>query len=176
MNKSLNKVEILSHSRHDWLNQIQLIDGYLSLGHTDKAKQVIQRVVAQSLNESELMKMKAPSFIEDVLTFNWYDHAFTLSFEAIVEQDWSSVDGLLSDCLRSLADILDAHSETGSEQDMAMMIQDGDQKQVTFHFQGKLQLHDTFLNDISAFTAKFSPYVEGWHHSEEECVFVLKPH
>lgn len=173
MNKSLDTLQILSHARHDWLNHIQLIDGYLSLGHPDKAKHVIQRVVTQSLNESELMKMKAPEFTEDVLTFNWYDHAFSLSFEAIVEQDWSSVDGLLSDCLWSIATILDAHSEIGSEQDMALMIQDSDTKQVTFHFQGKLQIHETFLNDISAFTARFSPFVEDWHHSEHECVFVL---
>lgn len=176
MNKSLDTLQILSHTRHDWLNQIQLIDGYLSLGQPDKAKQVIRRVVTQSLNESELMKMKAPAFIEDVLTFNWYDHAFTLSFEAIVEQDWSSVDGLLSDCLKSITEILDAHSKRDSEQDMSLMIQDGNQKQVAFHFQGKLQLQDTFLNDISAFTAAFSPYLEDWHHSEEECVFVLKLH
>ncbi|ADH99976.1 sporulation initiation phosphotransferase B [Salisediminibacterium selenitireducens] len=175
MNKPLETLQILSHARHDWLNHIQLIDGYLSLKQPDKAREVIKRVIAQSQNESEMMKLQAPAFAEKVLTFNWFHHAFSLSFEASVEDIWTDSDALLCACFDAFTSMMDRHSQSGADQDMELMIQDSVDKQVTFHFQGVLLINDRFLKETEQFLATYSSTVDEWSLSEQECSFVLKP-
>lgn len=175
MNKPLETLQILSHARHDWLNHIQLIDGYLSLKQPEKARDVIKRVIAQSQNESELMKLKAPGFAEKVLTFNWFHHAFSLSFEASVEDTWSDCDPIMCECFDAFTSMMDRHSQFGADQDMELMIQDSVDKQITFHFQGVLLITDQFVKETEQFVTSFSSCIEEWCMTERECSFVLKP-
>ncbi|WP_312471145.1 Spo0B domain-containing protein, partial [Neobacillus sp.] len=45
MGKEWDIVEVLRHSRHDWLNRLQLIKGNLDLNRIDRAKAVIDEIV-----------------------------------------------------------------------------------------------------------------------------------
>lgn len=44
-------VEALSHSRHDWLNKLQLIKGNLALGKVGQAENIIDGIIVEAQNE-----------------------------------------------------------------------------------------------------------------------------
>lgn len=83
MKMDWNTVEVLRHARHDWLNQIQLIKGYISLNNIDRVKEIIDEIVAESKNQSKLSNMKLPQFASLLLTCNWENHLFQIEFECI---------------------------------------------------------------------------------------------
>ena len=78
-------VEVLQHSRHDWLNKIQLIKGNLALDRTDRVKEIIDEIVMETQNESKLSNLKLESLATLLMTFNWDQPKFKVEFEVIGE-------------------------------------------------------------------------------------------
>jgi stage 0 sporulation protein B (sporulation initiation phosphotransferase) len=81
MRKKWDTVEVLSHSRHDWLNKIQLIKGNLALNNVEKVHAIIEDIVQQSTNESNLSNLHANNFASYLLTVNWEGKPFVVEFE-----------------------------------------------------------------------------------------------
>lgn len=89
-------VEVLSHSRHDWLNKLQLIKGHLSLKKYDRVKEIIDEIVMEAEQESKLCHLKMPKFAELLLTYNWEGSFLLLDYEVL---------GKVCDCSRIDAEI-----------------------------------------------------------------------
>lgn len=62
MEKDWDTVELLRHSRHDWLNKIQLIKGNLTLGKIDRIKEIIDEIVYHTEQESKLSNLPISLF------------------------------------------------------------------------------------------------------------------
>ncbi|MET3697400.1 stage 0 sporulation protein B (sporulation initiation phosphotransferase) [Bacillus oleivorans] len=84
MKEPKNVVEILRHARHDWLNQLQLIKGNLDLGKTNRAKEIIDEIIIDARNESNLSNLGLDDFSSLLLTCNWMQHFFRLEYEVLV--------------------------------------------------------------------------------------------
>lgn len=52
-------VEVFRKTRHDWLNYLQLIKANLSLNRLDRIETLINQIVEESQNESNLSNLKA---------------------------------------------------------------------------------------------------------------------
>ena len=74
-------IELLSHARHDWMNRIQLIKGYLSMGNIEKVNEIIDQIIQMSTQESKLSNIQLPEFATLLLTYNWISPAFILNYE-----------------------------------------------------------------------------------------------
>lgn len=83
MKKDWTTVDLLSHSRHDWLNKIQLIKGNLSLNNIDRVKEIIDEIVVETRQESKLSNLNIPQFAALLLTYNWEGHSIHLEFELL---------------------------------------------------------------------------------------------
>ncbi|HSH24137.1 MAG TPA: Spo0B domain-containing protein [Massilibacterium sp.] len=83
MKKKWSTVELLRHTRHDWLNQIQLIKGNLDLNHKERACQIIDDIIIQSKNESHLCNLKMEKVAEQLLTFHFQENCFHLDYEVV---------------------------------------------------------------------------------------------
>lgn len=83
MKKEWSTVELLSHSRHDWLNKIQLIKGNLSLNKVDRVKEIIDEIVVEARQETKLSNLKLPQFAALLLTYNWDTSSIHLEFEVL---------------------------------------------------------------------------------------------
>lgn len=83
INKDWNKIELLRHVRHDWLNKLQLIKGNLDLNKIDRTKEIITEIVIEAQNETKLSNLEFPNFTLLLLTHNWEQHAFQIDFEVI---------------------------------------------------------------------------------------------
>ncbi|MBV7505972.1 sporulation initiation phosphotransferase B [Bacillus sp. sid0103] len=88
MEKVWDIVEVLRHSRHDWLNRLQLIKGNLDLNRIDRARAVIDEIIIEAQHESKLSNLKMPMFASLLLKSNWENPSFKLEYE--VFQDTKS--------------------------------------------------------------------------------------
>lgn len=73
-------VELLRYSRHDWLNHIQLIKGYLSMGKLDRVREIIDQIVEESEQAAKLSNLNLPLFAALFLTYNWKNPRVYLSY------------------------------------------------------------------------------------------------
>jgi stage 0 sporulation protein B (sporulation initiation phosphotransferase) len=83
MEKEWDIVEVLRHSRHDWLNRLQLIKGNLDLNRIDRAKAVIDEIIIEAQHESKLTNLKMPLFASMLFKANWENRSFTLEYEVL---------------------------------------------------------------------------------------------
>ncbi|PLS15643.1 sporulation protein [Bacillus sp. M6-12] len=83
MRKEWNTVEVLRHSRHDWLNKIQLIKGNLDLNKIDRVRMIIDEIIIEAQQEAKLSNLAMPKFSELLLTSNWSSKPFILEYEVM---------------------------------------------------------------------------------------------
>jgi stage 0 sporulation protein B (sporulation initiation phosphotransferase) len=78
-------IELISHYRHDWMNDIQLLFGYVSLKKYDKLDDCMDKIRYKALQESGIAKLGIPSLVAFFISFRLYYNALALELE--VEED-----------------------------------------------------------------------------------------
>jgi len=141
-------IHLLGHSRHDWMNKLQLIKGNLSLQKYDRVFEMIEEMVIDAKHESKLSNLKTPHLAFDFLTFNWKTHYMTLEYEVLGEiKDLSAYDQKLAKLMRKLFHLFDQAVSRESENHLTVSLQtDHPDRQLILY----LDFHGTFAN-ISAF-------------------------
>jgi stage 0 sporulation protein B (sporulation initiation phosphotransferase) len=81
MEKQWDIIEVLRHSRHDWLNRLQIIKGNLDLNRIDRAKEVINEIIIETQHETKLSNLQLPQFAALLLKTNWENPSFKLDYE-----------------------------------------------------------------------------------------------
>ncbi|QCJ43610.1 sporulation protein [Bacillus sp. S3] len=92
MGKEWDIVEVLRHSRHDWLNKLQLIKGNLDLNRIDRAKAVIDEIVIETQHETKLSNLQMPLLAALLLKSNWENPSFKLEYEVLHDSESIKVD------------------------------------------------------------------------------------
>ncbi|MBS4176206.1 Spo0B C-terminal domain-containing protein [Lederbergia citrea] len=95
MNEKCNMIEVLQHTRHDWLNRLQLIKGNIELGKIEQAKRIINEIVLDTQHEARLTNLKLPEFASMLLTHNWSGHSFRIEYEIVDDLQVSQLDDKL---------------------------------------------------------------------------------
>jgi stage 0 sporulation protein B (sporulation initiation phosphotransferase) len=81
MTKKWDAVNLLSHSRHDWLNHLQLIKGNLALNNTEKVNDIINAIVNRATHEANLSNLGARQLTSLLLTINWEGYSYVVDYE-----------------------------------------------------------------------------------------------
>lgn len=81
-------IDYLKHYRHDWLNHIQVVKGYITLGKAEDAQRYLDGVIIRSLEESKISQLGDPNLAYFLLTYNWRQDRVIMD----VEIDQNSVD------------------------------------------------------------------------------------
>ncbi|WP_251549359.1 sporulation initiation phosphotransferase B [Neobacillus muris] len=113
MEKQWDIIEVLRHSRHDWLNKLQLIKGNIDLNRIDRAKAVIDKIVIEAQHETKLSNLGVPHFASLLLKTNWESRSFVLEYEVFEDHDSARINdvdltkwsGLLFSCLDQAVDV-----------------------------------------------------------------------
>ncbi|MBP3038035.1 Spo0B domain-containing protein [Bacillaceae bacterium Marseille-Q3522] len=95
MEKEWNLVEVLRHSRHDWLNKIQLIKGNIAMNRIERAMEIIDEIVYESREEAKLSNMNIPQFAAFILCSNWADYYFQTEYEVLNDSKVNHLDDSL---------------------------------------------------------------------------------
>jgi len=61
-------IDTMSHARHDWLNDLQMIVGYVQLRKYDKLAGCVEKLKQKMAEESRTSKLEAPGLVEALLT------------------------------------------------------------------------------------------------------------
>ncbi len=61
-------IDAFSHARHDWLNDLQMIIGYVQLRKYDKLAACVDMLKTRMAEESRTSKLGAPGLVEALLT------------------------------------------------------------------------------------------------------------
>jgi sensor histidine kinase regulating citrate/malate metabolism len=64
----LELLQIVSHLRHDWMNDIQVLSGYIQLKKYDKLYPYVEKIRAKMQNESNVSKLGVPSLVAYLLS------------------------------------------------------------------------------------------------------------
>jgi stage 0 sporulation protein B (sporulation initiation phosphotransferase) len=151
MEKEWDIVEVLRHSRHDWLNRLQLIKGNLDLNRIDRAKAYINEIVIEAQHESKLSNFQLPLFASLLLRSNWEKHLFLLEYEVLNDIEAVKVnDVILSNWTKTFFICLDQAIEAFQENHLSITIQPQSKGvRFFFDFSGiiiKKELIEQFLN------------------------------
>lgn len=71
-------VDTLSHHRHDWMNELQILYGYLRLQKIDKAIAVVDRIKEEMERDSRISRLGSPELSAYLLSFRTFCDTMTL--------------------------------------------------------------------------------------------------
>jgi stage 0 sporulation protein B (sporulation initiation phosphotransferase) len=74
-------IEVINHQRHDWLNHIQVLLGYLKLERYEMCEEYIHRVIAEANRDTLVSRLGYPPLVAYLLSF----HAFHSNMRIEVE-------------------------------------------------------------------------------------------
>ncbi|WP_052723838.1 Spo0B domain-containing protein [Paenibacillus wulumuqiensis] len=77
----MTAIEAFSHHRHDWMNDLQLLYGYIQLGNKDKLVENIERIKEQMMTDSRVSKLGIPSLIFYLQSFKAVNRDIQLEVE-----------------------------------------------------------------------------------------------
>lgn len=133
-------VSLLRHARHDWLNQIQLIKGNLSLNHIERANEIIDELIMEARHEAKLSNLHMPRLAEYLLTFNWSQHMYKLETEVIGDEgNLSLIEDSLLTFTKSFMKALDTWISSPNDDHLLLTFQFyEEQSKVIFDFSGAI--------------------------------------
>lgn len=135
MDNEWTTVEILRHSRHEWLNKIQLIKGNLEIGRSDRVRAIIEEIIIESQHEARLSNLKMPQFGELLMTANWQSSAFRCEFEVIdTIKGCTKLDETITAWTRELFTILNESLDGFSENVLTVSIFETNTKNIRFTY------------------------------------------
>ncbi|WLD92230.1 Spo0B C-terminal domain-containing protein [Alkalihalobacillus sp. AL-G] len=170
-------IDLLRHARHDWLNQLQLIKGNLSLDRTDRAKEIVDEVVHQAKNEAKISNMKMPLMAELLMTYNWQQNIYRVDFEVIGEEKvLTSYDEPLYEWTSHFLTQVKERILLEGESHLLVTIQISDEDvRISFDFEGKLDNIDS----IDSFNRSLIPVhnsisIAESYYKENELLYILR--
>jgi len=152
MGKEWDIVEVLRHSRHDWLNKLQLIKGNLDLNRIDRVKAVIDEIVIEAQHETKLSNLQMPLFAALLLKSNWENPSFKLEYEVLIDSESIKIDDAsMTNWTNSFFSCLNQAIEDFQENHLSITIEPQlDGVRFFFDFSGiiiKRELIEKFLAD-----------------------------
>lgn len=171
MSKNSTVLDALRHSRHDWLNRLQLIKIHLSMGDMNRIDGLIREFVAEANHESHLMNLNMPQFSEFILTYNWCSNPCKLSFEVLGEnKDVSYLDEKLIYWTKELFFILNNSIDVCMENHICITIQILEKNSFFFDYSGRIQN----LNAIQQYLEMNNDFSITYQMNEDELCISLE--
>lgn len=76
-------IQMLNHHRHDWMNELQILYGYIQLGKHDKTVGSVERIKDRMATESRISKLGIPSLVFYLHSYRTYSNNLQLDVEVV---------------------------------------------------------------------------------------------
>lgn len=79
--RSTNKnwITTMNHHRHDWMNDLQVLFGYIRLGRQESITQCIEKIKTKMYTESAISKLQEPLLVGFLMSFSTLPSNFQLN-------------------------------------------------------------------------------------------------
>ncbi|RFU60703.1 Spo0B domain-containing protein [Bacillus sp. V59.32b] len=148
---------ILRHSRHDWLNKLQLIKGNIELNNIDRAKAVIEEIIIEAHHEAMLSNLNMPKFTETLLTANWRSLPLHIEFQVVeLQRGLRDMDEFISAWLEELFHILGDSLDDYGENVLVISIDENKEHnlRLSFELQGTIKNESVLRNFLNKSVSK----------------------
>ena len=85
-------IELLQHYRHDLMNQVQIMKGYLSMKKYDQVSHKLDELVEGFTEERKLMNLNTPEFNLWIIRFNMWHKNIRLSYNIYTDKPLKELD------------------------------------------------------------------------------------
>ena len=110
--KEQEMIDLLRHYRHDWLNELQLLIGYVQMGKIDKVEEKLKENVSSAQEERMLSNLNVPKTALWMISFNWRYDNFRIKYNVgTLNKDISEKDKELHNLLEALMQLLTQYGE-----------------------------------------------------------------
>ncbi|MBB6674252.1 Spo0B domain-containing protein [Cohnella nanjingensis] len=148
-------IETLSHHRHDWMNELQILYGYLRLQKLDKAVAIVDRIRERMDQDSRISRLGSAELASYVLSFRTM--CDTLRLDVSVEDgvQLDKEDPLAEAFAQSVIGLINAFrfravASYGEQNVLALRISGGAEAlRVEAAYQGELAAEDSLAQDVT---------------------------
>jgi stage 0 sporulation protein B (sporulation initiation phosphotransferase) len=149
----MSAIRTLSHHRHDWMNELQILYGYLRLNKLDKAVDVVDRIRERMDHDSKMSQIGTPELAAFLLSFRTV--CDTLRLDVKVQDglslDRHPYDDELSRAVIALINVIRFRAVTDLEYDNVLRLtfyESKDGLTLEMSYEGELAGADTVQQDL----------------------------
>jgi stage 0 sporulation protein B (sporulation initiation phosphotransferase) len=176
-----NLILVINRLRHDWMNDTQILFGYIQLKKFDNLKPYMEKIKMTMQQESNLSKLGIPSLIAFLLLFRVQSKSLELEVE--LDQEINLVQlplqgGLIERLVRQTVECVQEHAAVGEDESGTLSLEfdvQEDSLLLDFVYQGpynRVQLEQSVLEQFSSKVSRYSLENDEWH--EEEAGITLR--
>jgi sensor histidine kinase regulating citrate/malate metabolism len=174
---NLRLIRLFNHYRHDWMNEIQLVFGYVKLKKYDKLEALLENIKARVQQESHISKLGVPELI--VYLFSVQAEFKELKLEIDMDHE-IHLNELPMDCeevgrlLIALIEAFKNHARIhgDNEHDLRIkLIQAVDKLQVDCAYQG-IAVSDPLLSVLKQVKQQIGPHMT-WKTNQRDGLSVM---
>ncbi|WP_421616872.1 Spo0B C-terminal domain-containing protein [Brevibacillus sp. TJ4] len=173
-------LQVLNRQRHDWLNHVQILLGYLHLNRTEQSEAHLRRIAEMAMQESMIARLNNSLLSVFFLTFNALNKEMLLEVEVCEHVDLSRIaldEQVLFQLIAEILCTANEHvSQDGYEQASMQVSLSAGENGVHFRFDlaGKISADGMEKLEEIVQKGKCSAVeVTEWIHTEEEWVLEL---
>lgn len=115
MDNRITVAQALRHARHDFLNELQLIQMKLDLGREQEVKSIIRSHAEAAVQLNRLTALKMPATENWLLTAEWRFPEFRFHLECMAQTGIDNKDAAFADWLEQYFTSLKKHMDTASD-------------------------------------------------------------
>ncbi|TQK73598.1 stage 0 sporulation protein B (sporulation initiation phosphotransferase) [Brevibacillus sp. AG162] len=171
---------VLNRQRHDWLNHVQVLLGYLHLNRTEQGEAHLKRIAQMAMQESMVARLNSSLLSVFFLTFNALNNELLLEVDVCNHVDLTRVVLSEQDLFQLVSEILctvnDHVDQSGYEPASMQVSLQMDECGVHFRFDLAGILHASGMEELEKLIRKSEQStveVTEWIHTEEEWVLNL---
>ncbi|MEK3882697.1 Spo0B domain-containing protein [Paenibacillus sp. PL2-23] len=137
-------IRTLNHHRHDWMNDLQVLFGYMRLGKLDKTIAYVERIRERMLAESAVAKLGVPSLVSFIQSFRTMSSSLQLDVEVQEELHLNELDLDSEAVAETLIHTINtyrlaAKAEAGGASVLRLVLsRDGEALYAAFYYEGEL--------------------------------------
>lgn len=115
-NLEQSAIQTLNHHRHDWMNELQILYGYIQLGKLDKSVQCVERIKERMLQDSKISKLGLPSLVFYLHSYRTLNTGLQLDVDVV---DYVQLEGKLTPSkeesfTQSIMQVIQVYQQSGS--------------------------------------------------------------
>ncbi|MFC4809014.1 Spo0B domain-containing protein [Paenibacillus sp. GCM10023250] len=147
MERAMQRTAIatLNHHRHDWMNDLQIVYGYIRMGKTDKTIQCVEQIRERMQTESKIAKLGVPALVLFLQSFRTTTSAMVIDMDIDGEVNLAEMGPEGERAAQAVIELIRAYREAavsnGGEPARLLVDLSADEELLTlaFYFDGELE-------------------------------------
>lgn len=173
-------IRTLNHHRHDWMNDLQIISGYMQLKRYDKLSFSLDRIKERMLHESKISKLGVPSLVLFFQSFRAECSHIHLDIDIMDDVNLGNIplkisDDALSECVQGVVQSYVAFGEQdfGEPQHLNICFTlEQQQLCIRFSYEGEVNAVIAWSNKVNSATQGEFIRVEQGHDPATLLIYV----